>query len=334
MIFENNYAYAGRTAIIYNFELDYPELGFYLYKGLMPQVQPNTGVTEIGIKYKKSEDNYWNIIRLSDSEKNGAIQNGSLTINGLFYTDPNPERSSMRVVTGENKNYYFYIDANQDKHNRMIPIRVIIRNLTQNTEYDICSYYIKNGINYTFNNCNMTTTQVPQDQEINFSCERVTGDGTEQQKESLKSLINQACEIFNDITSFSTKDNLSTSDFLGIGAGGKFSAKIDSSMNGNVGGGSDMSFPSTINSLSTVCHEMAHNLMNQTNIEQDILPEYQELVRNKMIKFMEFATHAEGAEWKWLGAHNYPVISSEQYNIVQNYLVAAACQVSHDMTKI
>ena len=189
----------------------------------------------------------------------------------------------------------------------------------------------KNGVSYTFNNCTVTTKQ---DQGVvTFECLGVTGDGTQQQKDSLKSLINQACEIFNDITYFKPSDYQS-SDKLHMEDGGKFYARINSSYNGIYGGTSDMIFPSIGTNLGIVVHEMAHNLMHQINIEQDIQFQYQNLVRNVMIKFMEFATHAEGAQWKWLNAHNYPVISSCRYNIIGNYLVAAACQISVDMLSI
>ena len=44
---------------------------------------------------------------------------------------------------------------------------------------------------------------------------------------------------------------------------------------------------------------------------------------------MEFATYTEGATWAWQSSHNYPCISSAQYNTLFNYYVAAACHVSH-----
>jgi len=40
---------------------------------------------------------------------------------------------------------------------------------------------------------------------------------------------------------------------------------------------------------------------------------------------MEFATNAPKATWRWLEYHNYPIISSYRYDLVDNYLVAAAC---------
>ena len=57
---------------------------------------------------KKSSENNWNTITFSDSGKSNAIQNGSLTREGLLYVDPN--NSNSLVVSGVN--YYFYIDIN------------------------------------------------------------------------------------------------------------------------------------------------------------------------------------------------------------------------------
>ena len=66
---------------------------------------------------------------------------------------------------------------------------------------------------------------------------------------------------------------------------------------------------------------MDHNIM---------YPESNSDAAGKIMKFMEFACHAESASWRWLSDHNYPVISPHRYDKVHCYFVAAGVYVCRD----
>ena len=60
---QNNYFYAGTTAIIYNFSLDYSPLDYSSIEDAEDYIT-RTGITEFGIRYKKTSDSEWQVIPL------------------------------------------------------------------------------------------------------------------------------------------------------------------------------------------------------------------------------------------------------------------------------
>lgn len=320
MIYQNNYYYAGTTAIIYNFELDYPQLNF---------TQSNNGITEIGIRYKKQSDSEWNTsIKLS--------KDNISTLNYDNLIEPPEYNNNRQYINEEIINSADYLIDICKATNRIMPIRVVILNLDSNTTYNIQSYYIKNNITTTFNECSPTTLTPGN---IHFECSSVGGNVTDTFKQKLKVHIDCACDIYNRMTAFNKET--SGTDNVGSQNNGVFTAT--GVKNVGYAGQDDMSFSNY--GIDVIVHEMAHNLMyiwsggriRGTNYRYEI-PKYyydgvdlnaslRQKAEAKITKFMEFATHSEGATWKWQDHHNYPVISSAQYNLVDNYLVAAACYV-------
>ena len=304
MIFENNYTYAGTTAILYKFKTNYPDLGFYIDSNNKILLQSSSELIEFGIRYKKVSDDNWTYFRIANETLLNRVKNGT----GLLNT-------GLGVISGDgnlfNPPYAYY------KYNYMSPIIVAIRNLEQETTYNIESYYkLSSSGEHTFNLCSSTTIA---HQNIMYNCTEVTGD-TDEHNEYLRNTINKACGIYNEMTAF-TQDSSHKSYTLGDKNGGSFVAKIE-----NLEGAaadSRMYFSRYTSSISTVVHEMAHNLMYPQVDETENEETY-----NKIVKFMEFATDAQGATWRWNNGHNYPVISSANYEGVYNYLVAAACYVS------
>lgn len=307
MIFENNYAYAGTTAIIYNVELEHDALKFYIDENNKILLPSNSMLKEIGIEYKKDSDSEWNTIKILNESTLSNVKNGTNLKNALS--------------AFETTNYLYSSVVALYKWNHMSPIRIVIKNLEEGTSYNIRSYYIKTETRFYWNSCTVTTLTR---QDVFYECTAVTG-GTAEENAQLLANINKACDIYNSMTAF-TRSSPSSSDKLNSKTGGQFTATlVRDTLGGNFVANSDMKFKWPDASLGVICHEMAHNVMKRTIDET-----YNEAAYNKIVKFMEFATHCEGASWKWLSNHNYPVISSAGYSGVFNYLVAAACYVCRD----
>jgi hypothetical protein len=306
MIFENNYAYAGTTAIIYNYELEDSRLMFEINNQSKIVLSSSSLLKEIGIEYKKDSDSSWNSITIADETVLNSMKNGTVIETALPPT--------------ETSDYLYDPPVALLSAYHMAPIRIVIKNLDQGTTYTVRSYFIKNTSRFYFNECTVTTMTR---QDVYYECTEVTG-GTEAENLQLKENINKACDIYNSMTSFKT--SMPGESYLGTKNGGKFTAElVGDTLGGNFVANNYMKFKYPNAPLGVICHEMAHNLMKKTIDET-----WSEYAYNKIVKFMEFATHSEAGTWRWLSNHNYPVISSKNYTGVGNYLVAAACYVCRD----
>lgn len=297
MINLNNYYFAGPKAIIYNVELDHDFLGFYIDSNKKILIDSNINISEIGVKYKKSSDTEW--IEIPLITYNDVIQ---------YIRTYNTDLCDIIHGLKQYENYMVYYPYKVNI-NVIKPYRIIIKNLIPDTNYDISSYYIVNGETIEYNSCTVKTLK----QRTYFTCGNITASdqyNTERNIEKLTNCITQCCDILSSITSWG---NLETEI--------KINAQICKLADG-VAADSSMKFngPSNI-SLGIAMHELAHNYMNIVNSYDGD--------NGYIVKFMEFATYTEGATWRWQNSHNYPCISSADYNEFFNYYVAAACHVSH-----
>lgn len=318
MIFENNYAWPGTTAIIYNLELDKDFLEFYLAnpsnttksKILLPA---NSTLCYIGIDYKKESDTEWTGFPLFD----GGVLNNIIKNNVSAENAINSAKSSY-----DKEKYVVSAPIGYAEFNFISPLKIVIKNLEEGTTYNIRSFCFKDNWETCiyFNECTVTTLT---HQDIWYECTGASG-GTDSQNETLTNKINQGCEIVNAMTDF--KRSTAPSDNLGSKNGGQFTVKYDSTMySRGAAADSGMNFGSYNPNVSTILHEMAHNLMKDQIDEHKSEDAY-----NKIVKFMEFATHSPKATWRWQSSHNYPVISSASYSDAYLYVVAAAMRVCRD----
>jgi hypothetical protein len=307
MIYQNNYYYAGASVILYKYELDYDGLGILSLASSLGRI-PTTeqwvstkNITEIGVEYKKTSDGTWNKLLLHYGDIWGNVPVNKQDTTEYEYEDDNYILSCTRNASG-----LIY------KEGIIQPIRVIIKNLDTDTDYDIRSYYIENRVTKYFNLCHPHT----QENEGNCECTAIIG-GTVEQQETLRSNCNLACQIFNSVgESF---------DFT-------YKAHI---VDAYYGGDSNMNFGiEDLKYVGSVVHEMAHNIMLIVKYNPvycngvDTKKAKWDTYFNEMTKFMEFATHVEGAYWNWQGAHCYPIIRPYNYDKAMCYFVAAACQIS------
>lgn len=272
--YPNNYAWAGRTALMYNVLLD----GLFDVNGTLLV----NGLQDVGMQWKLSSDNTWNTVSI---KKNSSIS----SLNDIYSTETEIN-STTRCIRYPNDNQgYKYL----------YPCRVMISGIGEdenNKTYQVRSYKTVNDATSTFNNQEVILLDGIND----ILCEGVNvQDGfTETQGAELKALLDISTEIL---------------DMWMTGVTWHFTAKL---MNLPYAADKRMYF-SGIPPRTVIVHEMAHNYMSQ----------YYTTTSN-IIKFMEFATGVGGASWRWLSGHNYPVISSMQYDYIDDCLVAAACQVT------
>lgn len=269
--YPNNYAWAGRTALMYNVLLD----GLFDVNGTLLV----NGLQDVGMQWKLSSDSTWNTVSI---KKNSSISN----LNDIYSAETEID-SITRCIRYPNDNQgYKYL----------YPCRVMISGLTAGNTYQVRSYKTVNGSTSTFNVQDVTLLNGTND----ILCEGVTVmDGfTETQGAELKAIIDTAIEIL---------------DMWMTGVTWHFTAQLRTLP---YGADSRMYF-GAIQPRTVVVHEMAHNYMSRYYANT-----------SSIVKFMEFATGVGGASWRWLSGHNYPVISSMQYDYIDDCLVAAACQVT------
>ena len=304
MKYDNNYHFAGPKAILYKVPLDF--LGLHVSKAAdgycYVDEWNNPGqVKDIGFEWKKATDNEWHTVSCVDETQNK--ENGDITFDSL----------TKDVLTG-NVMYtsYYMRDSRMTECRRIMPIYVVIKGLEPQTDYNIRMYVQTGGTRTTYHNSITATTTSPN--ATAWRCTGITG-GNEAQRNILSASIDTAIEIFTSITSLPPLGNLQT------GIGSTFAATIQSLEGACANSGMNFRPTNSCLDLATVMHEMAHNEVGLTQLTNEN--------KDRVMKFMEFATHAEGALWKWQGAHSYPFIWPNESNIVKQYIIAASCQVNH-----
>lgn len=307
-LYPNNYAWAGRTALMYNvflddfFDISYPYTTSDSYCTIKSTYSEK--LTDVGLEYKKSTDtSYTKVSVVKDAYKGRIIPNLSY-IGGINTWDSSTNAYISDIDAGSN----IVVKRYNIKYNHIYPCRVMVTGLEQGATYDLRRYYVANNI-----------TQTDKEQSIallsgtnTIVCNGFTFDSVpnELQKNNLQSGINEAISImdawFTGLKWTFTVTTLWDANYW----------SADSSMRYNSKYASD--WGSSIDSARTITiHEQAHNWMVSTYNNQE-----------QIIKFMEFATSVPRATWNWMGAHNYPIISSNHYTYIDDCLVAAACQLT------
>ncbi len=302
MKYENNYHFAGPKAILYKILLD--GLGLHVTKDsdgtcTVDEWDNPNHIKDIGFEWKKARDSEWQTVSCIDETQNK--EDGDITFKSI----------TKDVLTGNVMYTSYYIkDTRSTECERIMPIYAVIKGLETETDYNI-RMYIRTTRTFYYNSITATTTSP---NSIEWKCTGING-GSDDQQSILSASIDTAIEIFTSITS------LPPLGALQAGVGSTFVATIQSLEGACANSNMIFSPSNSCLDLSTVMHEMAHN-------EVGGLTRLTEENKNRVMKFMEFATHAEGALWKWQGAHSYPFIWPNNSDIVKQYIIAASCQVN------
>lgn len=306
-LYPNNYAWAGRTALMYNVFLDdLFDIGVsYTTSNTQCTTKSSfSSLTDVGFEYKKSSDSaYTRVSVVKDSYKGRTIANLDY-IGGTVTWNSNLNTYVEDIDAGDNIKMRRY----NVQYNHIYPCRVMIMGLEPGVSYDLRRYYIANNVLHT--DYEQTITLLSGTNTI--VCNGFTFDSapSERQKQNLQDGVNQAIVIMDMwFTGLEWTFTVKTI-WDDVPWSAKRSMRYNSKYAYDWGGSADSARTITI-------HEQAHNYMVATYNNSD-----------KIIKFMEFATSVPRATWKWMGEHNYPVISSNHYTYIDDCLVAAACQVT------
>lgn len=201
-----------------------------------------------------------------------------------------------------------------------VPLLCLLEGLSPNTTYRISGYYensdnSKHAIGYS-----IVTTKPPRDSEetgvvfnpctISSTVDSSHATAAQNMKEELdNNMLPVVARIYNDTTDVN-----------------RVWSPIVYYDTGNWMANSGMYFNCNYwdnNLKSVTIHELQHNYF-KTSINSG---EYE--TKPNAIKFMEFATDVEGATWGRISGHYYPIISSERYDYLDDYLICMATDVDY-----
>jgi len=316
MRFANNYTLAGATALMYNITLsDYFTGGNNSHDNL-PIKSTYSGMTDIGLRYKKSTESDFIYVSVKNT-KAGNITSTNCINNG---SGEHKTASGSETIADSNMGSNYVCIRYTPYKGHIYPCKVMIMGLDVNTSYDIEGYYKLGGDPIGFHSQTISTlaTSANMSYPTLIWGSEVPADVKASLEQKFTNAVNATVDCINmwHATSVSFSPSVryenstsSANDAYSMNAG----------YNNPVSGLTAET--KTENSWrSTLVHELAHNQI-PVNLN----------IPDKLVKFMEFATDIEGAEWKWMGnvsgIHNYPVISSAEYTFIEDCLVVAACQL-------
>lgn len=298
----DKYAWAGRTAIIYNIfvddffeKIEYKNTSYYsyatiLYDYYLKKEYKNNVLYDIGFQYME--------VNNPNSLKTYSIKGDEF---------PEYEHAIISKTTDKMANdNVVYKRGPKSQNDFIFPCKVLVTGLKPATEYIFKRYCVINN-EFVFNY--ETTISTLEDSQNSVSCLGFNFDSsvTENEKKIFEQGIQDACNIMNMMSIF---------DF-------HFTAKTQNAKGTSWAAKSNMIYNSQHSSTwnrenlrSTTLHELAHNFLDEDFKGSDVT------------EFMEFATGIPNATWKWMNIHNYPVISSADYDYIGDCLVAAACQLA------
>lgn len=204
-----------------------------------------------------------------------------------------------------------------------MPIMCLIEGLTPNTTYHVSGFYETSDNERHVISYSVVTTK-PEAAEgytgitfnpvtISYSASNYNPTYAENSRAALEENLIVVKRMYDDATNVENRT---------------YSPTIMYTTN-NVAANSNMEFNCKFGELSNVSrtvivHELQHNHFNPKGILSG-----EHSTDSNVIKFMEFATDCEGATWGRLSSHYYPIISSESYDYIDDYLVCMATDVDY-----
>ena len=216
---------------------------------------------------------------------------------------------------------------------------IVIKNLIADSQYTItCTIQIPNQNSVVITDSfrtlpgpNGTTTffKIHQNASISTITANETYGGTD--TEECINALNTLANTFNTCMDMLNEFGTTGSNYF-------TPPVIDSEIGANVAATSDMRFiPRYIDNRSIMIHEIAHNYSYNWNgtVDKTCIRNLNELSQSSQIvvEFMEFATDSPNSMWKWMGRHCYPVISSSEFDLVDDYLIIVAIFIMMNNTQ-
>lgn len=292
--YNNNYAWAGITEIMYNIELE--QLLKFNEGDTIPQKKIN--FTDFGFGFKKQSDSKFIYISVLNNDP-------------LWDTSNNKKVKIPFIVeniTGalwgtDNVNGYLY------------PYIIMINNLTPNTSYNICSYYVINGTLTQYNSQTISTLANDSSKKVTWTKGDGWGLNADQENDFIINGIDYCINIVNSFCNINKNITISIAGGNSIGSAGSADLSTNSiSFNKYA----TLSYGGSA-SREIIMHELGHLLLNQDFPSEDSM------------RYMEWASHKPKAVWVWANDHCYPVIAQHIGQLCsdwQLHKMAAAYQVS------
>jgi len=299
--YPDNHILAGSRGLLYNIHLN---RFFELDGNIKPEFSEK--ITDIGFEWKNASSETWTSVSIKETANTYISVLSDIKDNSIMGNEYMCKRYASTQKSG------------------IYPSRILIRNLTSGNTYNVRSYYIISN-NKTYYN-QQTTTLISTTNTISFGQPTYTSAATSNVSESaLQTLSNKlvqaaasVADIYNMFTTFSKQYKI----VIGYSSTGGWVAQANKNTNTLTYNAYYRTVETTTQMRSTIIHELAHiNMKLDKNSPS-------ETYRDKIIKFMEFATNMPHAMWIWQSEHNYPVISSATYGYTDDCLVVAACELS------
>lgn len=310
--YPDNYTLAGVTAFMYNIDVkDFfdPSNNFNVYSQY-------SNLTDVGFEWKKSSDSTWTKVSVINDKthQGGKIRTIDEINNGSSYdSDMGDRYKCIRYSPFEPKTY---------------PVRVMVMNLQASTGYNVRSYYTLGETKTTYNEKSVTT--MGGRSTINFSTPQISDEARANvdadELQAYVDKVTQACNLTKEIfTMFYSGLSVTITVKIEYDSG-YWAAKAGQNQN-RIDFNANYRSESLDSTRSVVIHELGHNFMKIDYNRPSAT------YKDKMIKFMEFATDCPYATWRWLSKHCYPIISSARYNYIDDCLVTYAYCLSQQMTQ-
>lgn len=305
--YPNNYTLAGAAAFMYNVDL----YQFFDISNNKKTYSQYSTLSDIGFEWKGSSQSQWTSVSVRNemTSSDGYIKNLNYINNG----------SSSDINMGDKYKCVRYSPLGD----KIYPIRIMIMGLSPSTTYNIRSYYVLNGVKTTYNEYSVTT--LGNKSTVNFStpqCDSaVTANVSEEELSAYLDKVEEACSQAKQVFEMFYNNYNKT-----------ITIKVEYDQNGGAARAGTGIEQIVFNGFyrtesiegmrSVVIHELGHVLMNIDT------PKSKQAYKDKKTKFMEFATDCPYADWKWLGKHCYPIISSNRYSFIDDCVVVSAYNLS------
>lgn len=309
--YQNNYTLAGVSALMYNIELDRlfdPSNSYSVF----PEYDK---LTDVGFEWKQTSQSQWTKVSIVKYRNNKGYVASRLNINNGSTGD-----TSM----GDNYKCIMYSTA---QVNKTFPCRIMITNLGAGQTYDIRSYYTNNGTTTYYNQTSQKLLTGRGNISFNTptftsaATENVSEDTLNEFKNKIVEAAAQTSEIFG---MWYNNFNKTVDIIIDYDTSSNWAAKAGQDSN-EVTFNSHYTSETTDQIRSVLIHELGHVYMKIDNNNP------KGTYKDKIIKFMEFATDSPYAMWKWQGKHCYPIISSNRYQYVDDCLVVYAYSLSRQI---
>lgn len=273
---------------------------------VLPDGSELEGIREFGIQYYTADSS--NITEIPFDNALFKYNDSKAHYSGEAYIFP------TKCTAMEDGSHTVYLKV-RDTTNH--PLICLLKGLTEDTDYHIGYYYKDENNNKTSSAYTSVHTKPLESGGLIFNTPTISSGIPEAYSSNATTLSTTLSDILDSVTDMfnDTTDIDYTYSPTIVYSAKNFAANNAMEFN--------CSHIST-NLRTIVIHELEHNHFDPKDINSG------EFCSNSdVVSFMEFATDCEGSTWGRIQNHFYPIISSETYDYIDDYLVCMATDVGY-----